>query len=390
MAKNAELDIPQTGDELTAAWFNRILPDTDQQQVTHVSREVIGEGIGFMGELFRCRLTWSGDASADRPASVIVKLPSPRPENRAVGEGLQAYDREIAIYEKFSGKLGVPMPAFFHGIADPDPGARLFPVILFLFEKLPVRGVNWLINQFLKMAGKSTRRYLLVIEDIDDARPPSQVAGGTVDDAAEALKVLARFHAHNWRSTAVMDNCDMVWPMDRAPKVWQASYLRNRQMFVDQFGDLVGAPLVARMDEVQENFSDYIEPMATEPSTLLHGDYRLDNVLFRPSGDLVILDYQLVSYGRAGWDVGYFITTALTPDHRDEEELLLRTYHDELVGAGVTDYSYDELIADVERTKILLAHRMVGSGDTLDTQMDGEDESFIDLLVMRVMGWVDA
>jgi len=96
-----------------------------------------------------------------------------------------------------------------------------------------------------------------------------------------------------------------------------------------------------------------------------------------------------MSYGRAGWDVAYFITTALDPTHRADEQRLLRAYHDALVGHGVDDYSYDDLMVDAQLTKELLAHRVVGGADVLETQVEGRDESFIDVLLMRIVGWID-
>ena len=54
-----------------------------------------------------------------------------------------------------------------------------------------------------------------------------------------------------------------------------------------------------------------------------------------------------VSLGRPGWEVAYFITTALEPHHRVEEEMMLQRYHQGLVDAGVNGYSYEELIEDV-------------------------------------------
>ena len=53
-----------------------------------------------------------------------------------------------------------------------------------------------------------------------------------------------------------------------------------------------------------------------------------------------------------------------------------------------TEYSYDQLVADVEATKLVLAHRMVGASDLFDTQMEGHDSSFVDLMVERVLGWI--
>ncbi len=110
--------------------------------------------------------------------------------------------------------------------------------------------------------------------------------------------------------------------------------------------------------------------------------------MFRPNGDIVVLDWQILGYGRAGWDVAYFITTALEPHHRDEEELMLRTYHDALVAEGITDYSFEDLVADCELTKEVFVHRMVAGDDLLDTEMEGQDEGLVNVLVQRIAGWV--
>lgn len=387
-AARARPHIPQRVEELTPEWFSETLgPNHGGARVVSVDATEIGAGIGFVGELQRCRLVW--DETADHlPASVVVKVPTANPTNRALGEGLGGYQREIDVYSRLADQLGLPMPAFHHGVCDPDPAPWVGTASLWLFEKLPIGGVQWLTDRFLKLAEKSKRRYLLVIEDIADARPPSQVAGGTLDDAAVALEALAHFHARNWM-TGVGNQVDNIWPIDRAPKVFQAGYRRNRALFVERFGSLVGDEMIARMDEVQERLPEMTASLTRAPYTLLHGDYRLDNILFRPDGQIVVLDYQLMGIGRPGSDVAYFITTALTPEHRGAEAELLRRYHETLVAAGVDDYSHDDLMADVTVTKELLAHRMIGTGEVLDTALANGDDSFMDVMVKRVIGWVE-
>ena len=181
----------------------------------------------------------------------------------------------------------------------------------------------------------------------------------------------------------------LIRPTDQTPKVWQASYIRNRPEFLASFGEFVTAETMAKLDGAQTNMSDLVGQLAAPPWTITHGDYRLDNILYRPDGELVVLDFQMVSKGRAGWDVAYFITTALTPDLRSEEETLLRRYHETLVTAGISDYSYDTLVADVETSKLVLAHRFVCVTDNLDTAMEGRDETFIRILVERIVGWIE-
>ncbi|MGY9074199.1 MAG: phosphotransferase [Acidimicrobiales bacterium] len=390
MANQAKPEIPQSTAELTAKYLTKTVgPKYGGGTVTAVSTEQIGQGIGFMGELQRCHLQWSG-ASADAPSSVIAKLPAQPGNNRSLGEALQAYAREIRVYSGLRDDLGIPMPAYMYSEMDPNRAPWLERVFVFLFDKLPLAGVSWLLNRLIKLSGTQLRRYLLIMEDISDARPPSQEAGGTIDDAVAGLQVLARFHATNWMAQAKVDAEPILWSIGRTPKVVQASYSRNRDKFMERFGSLLGPARITKMDQVQANTPELIGQLAAAPWTLIHGDYRLDNLLFRPNGDVVVVDFQGVGTGRAGWDVAYFITTALEPHHRVEEEQLLRAYHEALVGEGITDYSYEALVVDCDLTKDLLAHRLVAGDDLLDTDRAGEDEDLLDVLVGRVAGWTDS
>tara|TARA_B100000686_G_C16765030_1_gene961217 strand:- start:923 stop:2092 length:1170 start_codon:yes stop_codon:yes gene_type:complete len=389
MAKRPKVVIPQEGEEFTAEWFSECLQPQYGAAVLHVEREVIGTGIGFVGEVHRCFLQW--DASRDDlPSSVIVKVPSKIPANRGLGEGLQLYEREVIAYRELANDMGLPMPKVYYTAMDDDPTPWLDKVIEFLFTYLPPKGVNWLTVKFLQLAGKSPRlrRYLLVIEDIYDARPPSQVEGGSLNDALVALTALARFHAHHWLRDSSVVVSPRIWSLDRLPKVWQASYLRNRQEFVDRFGALIGEEKLRILDQAQEDIPNLLSPLGSTPWTLLHGDYRLDNIMYRPDGSIVVIDFQILGKGRPGWDVAYFITTALNPEHKSEEESMLHHYHDVLCEEGVKDYPFSLLLEDVRLTKLLLAHRLVGGRDAFDTELQDNDDSFVDVLVKRVVGWI--
>jgi len=54
--------IPLTSAEIDAAWLNEVLSAEvrDGGTVTGVSAEIIGEGVGFLGELARLTLTYDG------------------------------------------------------------------------------------------------------------------------------------------------------------------------------------------------------------------------------------------------------------------------------------------------------------------------------------------
>ena len=144
MARRDKHHIPQIADEFDAQWFSTTIGPRYGGMVTEVKREVIGEGIGFLGELYRCSLTWR-DAT-DAPDSVIVKIPSKVVKNRSLGEALAVYEREIRVYREMTHELGMPTPQFIYADYDANPAPWLETLFIYLFGKLPVFAVSKLLN----------------------------------------------------------------------------------------------------------------------------------------------------------------------------------------------------------------------------------------------------
>ena len=82
-----------------------------------------------------------------------------------------------------------------------------------------------------------------------------------------------------------------------------------------------------------------------EPWALVHGDYRLDNLLFATNDggrSCVAVDWQLTAVALPARDVGFFVSTALEPEERARcERELVGKYHSALINAGVDDYELD-------------------------------------------------
>ena len=72
---------------------------------------------------------------------------------------------------------------------------------------------------------------------------------------------------------------------------------------------------------------------------LVHGDYRLDNLLFATDAGgppCTAVDWQIVAVGLPARDLGFFLGTGLRSEERGEHERgLVAAYHDALVGYGV-------------------------------------------------------
>ena len=59
-----------------------------------------------------------------------------------------------------------------------------------------------------------------------------------------------------------------------------------------------------------------LDDLATEPTTMIHGDFRADNLFFEPDGSVAALDFQLIGTGRGAYDLAYFVTQSLDQRRR--------------------------------------------------------------------------
>ncbi len=80
---------------------------------------------------------------------------------------------------------------------------------------------------------------------------------------------------------------------------------------------------------------------------LVHGDYRLDNLMIGPGSDVSGIDWQTLSVGLPARDLAYLLATSLTAAQRHEAEAdLISSYYEALLGHGVTGYSAQDCFKD--------------------------------------------
>ena len=60
--------------------------------------------------------------------------------------------------------------------------------------------------------------------------------------------------------------------------------------------------------------------MASTPRTLVHGDYRADNMFFDDDGRVVLFDFQVIGESTPAGDLAYFVTGSLAPATASEIE----------------------------------------------------------------------
>ena len=111
---------------------------------------------------------------------------------------------------------------------------------------------------------------------------------------------------------------------------------------------------------VSARLESTVRPGYLGPYTIVHGDYRLDNLMFRPDGSVVVLDWQMVAAAPDGAaDILLLLASSMDGARRRLllDELLAR-YCDALARGGVR-WAPDQLRPSMQRTLALCVGRMI-------------------------------
>jgi hypothetical protein len=364
------LTIPTTIEAATPTWLTRALRTQLEglnAQVQETSVQRIGEGVGLMGELARLRLDWRPH-EPQLPESVILKLPASDPDTRASGQILGLYEREARFYLELAGELPIRTPRCFHAAAELDPKAPEDPEVLErALARLPVWLIRWLLRLAEWQARRSPRAAVLLLEDLGQLRGGDQLDGGNRSDWERAIDALARLHAAGWQREQWLGH---IWVARL-----RANVRLNHALFSRQYrqlpplwdGRLLGCG--RRLGAwLAQNGLALMESLTSAPETLCHSDYRLDNLFFDDaSGDVIMLDWQLVSRGPGVLDLAYFLSGVLGRDiSQSTETTLVERYHAGLLASGVSGYEWPACLADYRRAQLATWQRCIAAASAVE------------------------
>ncbi len=261
-------------------------------------------GTGQMARNGRIDLRW--DHPEDRPTSAVVKVPSADPDVAAFAFATGGYLTELQFYRDIAPTVGCRVPACYRTEYRPDD-----------------------------------LEFALLMEDIVGAVPGDQFAGLQTRHLEEAIAQAARLHAPNYGDPTLAARApgrDSAAGEDFA-EFAQIGYSAAVELMVDRLGHGLDDDVI----DVFEAVTPYVARWARgngAPETLIHGDLRGDNLLFRGdefSPEVVVVDWQTVRPGPAGADVAYLISDSIAdPSERAEiEEDLVARYLDAMAAGGV-------------------------------------------------------
>jgi hypothetical protein len=299
-------------EELSPAWLTEALrPAGVTTPVVAVDVERVGTG--QMGTSYRVRLGYADEDGAraeGAPASVVAKMAAGPPESRTViAEG---YRNEVGFYTELAATLAVRTPRCWYAAITDDATC-----------------------------------FTLLLEDLAPARAGEQVAGLTVAEAEDAVRNLAGLHGPRWNDPELLV---VPWLSrhDEGTAGFYADVLAGAiPTFLERFGPRLGPDDEATLREVPEHVAAWLLARP-ERFTVIHGDYRPDNLMFPDHGTGVsAVDWQTIALGLPGRDIGYLLATSLEPTvRRASERHLVGVYHEALVTHGVSDHDLDECFED--------------------------------------------
>jgi aminoglycoside phosphotransferase (APT) family kinase protein len=299
-----DLALIRDPESITPEWLTTVLRAEGSllttETVTSLRSTLIGEGVGVLSRIYRVEPTYSQSVSG--PSSLIVKIATDNEVYRFTADVLSAFRREMVFYAELAHTAPFVTPRCFAAVQATE-----------------------------------NSDFTLVMEDLAGRRFQDQLDGSTWDDTLAAIRAIASFHA------AWMDKVhpypDLYLPLDNE------GYRALLPMLFDQnwpaaqevFAQLITPDIKAFGDTWSQHIDFMLSALNAPYTTLAHGDWRADNVLFdAEDGSVVGIDFQLLGVGCGTYDVAYYVSQSVDSHERaGRDRDLVEVYVDALRSHGI-------------------------------------------------------
>ena len=283
------VSIPRYPDDVTADWLAGVLDAV----VSDI--EFTAVGTWQTGATYRVAVAYAADdAVRDR---VVF-----------------GYRSECAFYASVADRVQVPIPQVYHCDISEDAS-----------------------------------NYALLLSDQAPATQGDQLAGCGETQARLAATAIAGLHGPTWgqREWLTFPGLPMSTVSDEAKKGLGDVAVMSADITVEKLGAKLSATDGQTFVEAMSLVTPWLQNDFGRFS-LIHGDYRLDNMLFHPDGKQIwVVDWQTLGVGLPARDLSYFAATSLEPDVRARVERdLVGDYHSALLTHGVTGYDLESCWGD--------------------------------------------
>ncbi|MFX0165466.1 MAG: phosphotransferase [Promethearchaeota archaeon] len=309
------LTIPKRTKRITSEWLNEVLHKTEclkDCNIESISREPWGAGEGFVSDMARLTLTYDKE-SPELPKTMIVKMPTTYRTALAVAIQYNLYEKEIRFYTEVAPKSPIRVPSLIYSDYNSE-----------------------------------AKKYILILEDCSCYKILDQVEGLNYEQTKQAIISIADFHARWWDAPDLFSFDWMPKPRDEPITSSFIDTFRNSWDLAvksEIFLDLLPEGGREAGEKVYKHFPWLLNNVPDENLTIVHFDYRADNMFFDPeSSKKPIITYDwggsLVSMGIL--DIAYFLSGSIKIDLRRQiEKEMINLYLNRLEENGITGIDFD-------------------------------------------------
>ena len=294
----------KTLNEVTKEWLTAVLHDHGTLPANVAADEItlqpMGEGVGMMSAMSRIDIRYSSN-DHNAPVSLVIKLPAENDTNRAVAEQFNLYMKETRYYQELAPLTEARSPKVYFSDIDDD------------------------------------QNFVLLMEDASEYRMGNQVTGASLHETEICIDELATLHASFWGKIEGVDWLPHISNSDNATNMIKGAEVGWPQM-MEYFGEFVPDEINNKRDEYLNSIASQQAQLNQDPITFIHGDFRMDNMLFGRMHDhhpLLIVDFQGPLKAKGMEDFAYLLShSCQTRVRQNHERQLLRRYVDGLQAGG--------------------------------------------------------
>lgn len=295
--------------DMTPEWMTRALRDAGvlgEGRVTALDYEYIGTG--KIGDNARFTLHYDGDARG-APATVVGKFAAEDETARSLAGAQGAYYNEVMFYRHLAERTAMRIPTVYASVIS-----------------------------------EARDEFILLMQDLAPAEPGSQLIGATLAQThmvlGEAAKLAAAFYGDD--KVAELDFV-MNAARNGSGELAQQYLQQCWPTFLERFGENLseeGKAFGARYVNAHSHFAT----RHPGPRTLVHGDLRVENILFTDDSCWTV-DWQTPQISSPVTDIAYFLGSSVeVEDRRNWEREIIAEYRERLASLSV-DLPFDEVWA---------------------------------------------
>jgi hypothetical protein len=291
-----------------------------EKDVSNVTHEPLGAGqAGALSAMGRVNVEYSSPKANDI-SSFVVKCGPPGLGERLFTDGGRMFEKEILFYKIISGDIPLRVPKLHHSYLSTGCGNKTGVLLL---------------------------EDLGQLEDPQFGQPfvPDEELITSMATADTVTKQLASMHAKFWETQRFKGDLSLFSTTGRGHNSGKSTVTQSQHFFFkggwDKFVGLgvgmsanteaLGVALKAKFPALyQLNFD-------AAPSTFIHGDAGLYNIMFYEESEMCLFDWQMCQRGRGIFDLAFFLVLSTPIEFlKNNEAHFLELYHDELTRLGVT------------------------------------------------------